>query len=204
MAQFREDGKITEKAEKSAEQTAEKAEVRISVRNLVEFILRHGDIDNRIQTSPDNAMQEGGRIHRMIQRRMGAEYQAEVTLRYVLPGENYALVVEGRADGIFRQEEAVVIDEIKGTYRELAGMKAPMPLHLAQAKCYAYMYGSREGLKQMRIRLTYCHIPTEDIRYFYEDDTIEALEQWFGELVGAYRKWSDYTWEWKRTRQRSI
>ena len=208
MAQFREDGKITEKAEKSAEQTAEKsaekAEVRISVRNLVEFILRHGDIDNRIQTSPDNAMQEGGRIHRMIQRRMGAEYQAEVTLRYVLPGENYALVVEGRADGIFRQEEAVVIDEIKGTYRELAGMKAPMPLHLAQAKCYAYMYGSREGLKQMRIRLTYCHIPTEDIRYFYEDDTIEALEQWFGELIGAYRKWSDYTWEWKRTRQRSI
>ena len=45
-------------------------EVRISVRGLVEFILRHGDIDNRHYASPENAMQEGGRIHRMIQRRM--------------------------------------------------------------------------------------------------------------------------------------
>ena len=48
-------------------------EVRISVRNLVEFILRSGDIDDRRQGSPENAMQEGSRIHRMIQRRMGVE-----------------------------------------------------------------------------------------------------------------------------------
>ena len=57
-------------------------EVRISVRSLVEFILRSGNIDNRRTTSVDNAMQEGSRIHRMIQRRMGPEYQAEVALRY--------------------------------------------------------------------------------------------------------------------------
>ena len=61
------------------------SEIRISVRRLVEFILRHGDIDNRHQASPDNAMQEGSRIHRRIQRKMGAEYQAEVSLKYVLP-----------------------------------------------------------------------------------------------------------------------
>ena len=57
-------------------------EVRISVRSLVEFILRSGDIDNRKAASPENAMQEGGRIHRMIQRRMGPSYQAEVSLSY--------------------------------------------------------------------------------------------------------------------------
>ena len=39
-------------------------EVRISVRGLVEFILRSGDIDNRKAASPENAMQEGGRIDR--------------------------------------------------------------------------------------------------------------------------------------------
>ena len=64
-------------------------EVRISVRNLVEFILRSGDIDDRRQGSPENAMQEGSRIHRMIQRRMGAEYQAEVALKYTHPTEDY-------------------------------------------------------------------------------------------------------------------
>lgn len=51
-------------------------EIRISVRGLVEFILRSGNIDNRRTVASDNAMQEGGRIHRMIQRRMGPEYQA--------------------------------------------------------------------------------------------------------------------------------
>ena len=57
----------------------ETREIHIAVRELVEFILRHGDIDNRHKGGPpENAMQEGSRIHRMIQRRMGTEYQAEV------------------------------------------------------------------------------------------------------------------------------
>ena len=39
--------------------------IRISVRNLVEFILREGDIDNRTggRQDPEN-MQMGSRIHR--------------------------------------------------------------------------------------------------------------------------------------------
>ena len=52
-------------------------EVRISVRSLVEFILRSGDIDNRKAASPENAMQEGGRIHRMIQRRICLLYTSD-------------------------------------------------------------------------------------------------------------------------------
>ena len=95
-------------------------EVRISVRNLAEFILRSGDIDDRRQGSPENAMQEGSRIHRMIQRRMGAEYQAEVALKYTHPTEDYVIIVEGRADGIIEQNGETTIDEIKGTYRDLA------------------------------------------------------------------------------------
>ena len=55
--------------------------IRISVRNLVEFILRHGDIDNRTGGADKDAMQQGSRIHRKIQRQQGAEYRAEVPLR---------------------------------------------------------------------------------------------------------------------------
>lgn len=179
-------------------------EIRVSVRSLVEFILRQGDIDDRRQASPDNAMQEGGRIHRMIQRRMGADYQAEVSLKYTLPTERYVLVVEGRADGIIRQEGQVTIDEIKGTYRELGRLKGPVPVHLAQAKCYAYIYGLQQELEQVQVRLTYCHIPTEELRYFLYDYTLQELEEWFGELIGSYRRWADYSWEWRRKRQASI
>ena len=179
-------------------------EYRVSVRSLVEFVLRHGDIDNRHQVSPDNAMQEGGRIHRMIQRRMGAEYQAEVSLKYSLPTERYVLVVEGRADGILLKDGRTVIDEIKGTYRDLAKLKEPMPLHLAQAKCYAYIYGLQQELAEVQVRLTYCNIPTEELRYFYQDYTFQELETWFGELITSYRRWADYSWEWRTIRQASI
>ena len=55
-------------------------EVRISIRTLVEFILREGNIDNRIVHGSDNAMQEGSRLHRKIQKSMGSDYNAEVML----------------------------------------------------------------------------------------------------------------------------
>ena len=48
--------------------------IRISVRNLVEFVLRSGDIDNRAAGEDRDAMLLGGKINRKIQRKMGAEY----------------------------------------------------------------------------------------------------------------------------------
>ncbi len=179
-------------------------EIKISVRSLVEFILRNGDIDNRRQGAPDNAMQEGSRIHRMIQRRMGTEYRAEVSLKYTHPTDKYLLVVEGRADGIIEKDDEVTIDEIKGTYRDLVKMREPVKEHLAQAKCYAYMYGIQKEVDRIRVRMTYCNIGTEEIRYFYEEYDFCELEKWFQELIASYRKWADYTWEWRQTRQHSI
>ncbi len=179
-------------------------EIRISVRSLVEFILRHGDIDNRYKAAPENAMQEGSRIHRMIQRRMGAEYQAEVSLKYTHVAESCVLVVEGRADGIFRHEGIVTIDEIKGTYRDLSRLTAPARLHIAQARCYAYMYGLGQNLAKVRVRMTYCNMETEELKYFYEEHAFGELEAWFQELISAYRKWADYTCKWREIRQNSI
>lgn len=179
-------------------------DIHISVRGLVEFVLRHGDIDNRHKVAPDNAMQEGSRIHRMIQRRMGGGYQAEVPLKITFEEKGYILTVEGRADGIIHQDDGVIIDEIKGIYREPARLKEPVPEHIAQAKCYAYIYALQQNLPSIRVRMTYCHIPTEEIRYFYEDYSFQELEKWFLELIASYRKWADYAWKWKGLRQASI
>ncbi|MGN0401742.1 MAG: ATP-dependent DNA helicase [Acetatifactor sp.] len=179
-------------------------DIHISVRGLVEFVLRHGDIDNRHQVSPDSAMQEGSRIHRMIQRRMGGEYRPEVPLKITFEEQGYTLTVEGRADGIIHREDKVIIDEIKGTYRDPARLKEPIPEHIAQAKCYAYIYSLQQNLQEIQVRMTYCHIPTEELRYFYEDYTFHELEKWFLQLISAYRKWADYAWRWKGLRQASI
>ncbi len=184
----------------------DKISKRISVRNLVEFILRSGDIDNRRGSAPDNAMQEGGRIHRMIQRRAGSDYHAEVTLKLQYEAEKYMLVIEGRADGIIEGggDSLVTIDEIKGTFQDLKKIKDAYPVHLAQAKCYAYIYAKQNELKQIGVRMTYCHMETEEIRYFHFEHTLSELEDWFEHLMSEYRKWADFEVEWSQIRQSSI
>lgn len=167
-----------------------KYQIHISVRGLVEFLLRGGDIDNRHGGGGElTAMQEGSRIHRMIQGKMGPDYAAEVPLFFVCSKQEYELTVEGRADGVISNAEGITIDEIKGTYRRLDKMKEPVFVHLAQAKCYAYMYGREMRPETIKIRLTYCNLETEEIRYFYDEIVFDELEKWFMGLVDEYDKW---------------
>ena len=66
------------------------AQIRISVRNLVEFVLRGGDLDNRRTAgAKKEAMQAGSRLHRKIQKRMGSSYRAEVGLKHQVQEENF-------------------------------------------------------------------------------------------------------------------
>lgn len=121
--------------------------IKISVRNLVEFILRSGDLDNRRSFAADkDAMLKGGRLHRKIQKKMGAFYRAEVALSYEKEYEDFTIVVEGRADGIIEEPDIYVIDEIKGVYLDIQYLEEPIAVHLAQAKCYAYMYAAERGI----------------------------------------------------------
>ena len=184
----------------------EREQVRISVRNLVEFILRSGDLDNRKDKTPDkNAMQAGAKMHRKIQKRMGVEYHAEVPLRIILEEERYELVVEGRADGIiYGEDDRITIDEIKGVYMDLAGLTEPIGVHRAQAMCYAYIYAVQHDCAQMGIQMTYCNLDTEEIKRFSEEITLEELEIWFLNLIAAYKKWADFSYDWKKIRQASI
>lgn len=203
-------------------------ELHTSVRNLVEFILRGGDIDNRSGRMITDAMMEGSKIHRKIQRSMGENYQAEVPLALTIEAEEYMLVIEGRADGIAygefpnqnsekeaytqdtfldrtgKSEEMVYIDEIKGVYRNVATMEAPVYVHKAQAMCYAYIYALQNHLDQIGVQMTYCNLDTEDVKLFQEVFAWDALADWFGNLIAEYRKWADWQIMWRRKRQESI
>ena len=206
-------------------------ELHISVRNLVEFILRGGDIDNRSSRMVQDAMLEGGKIHRKIQNSMGSSYTAEVPLKIERIEESYVLVVEGRADGIaFGEfvadepakqieeqrllekqkdemqigEQLWYIDEIKGVYRNLASMEQPVYVHKAQAMCYAYIYALQNHLDRIGVQMTYCNLDTEDIRYFREIWEWEDLYDWFEHLIAEYKKWADWQIAWRQKRQESI
>ena len=179
--------------------------IRISVRNLVEFILREGDIDNRKAGLLDKeAMQLGGRIHRKIQRQMGSDYHAEVPLKITVPCEGFAIQIEGRADGIQKTADGVVVDEIKGVLRELEYIEKPVGVHLAQAKCYGYIYGKQQELDSITVQMTYCQMETEEVKRFQETFSIEELERWFFDIVMQYEKWARFQIEWRQTRDATI
>lgn len=183
----------------------EKPKVRISVRNLVEFILRSGDLDNSRGSSGDKeAMLKGGRLHRKIQRSMKGNYQAEVSLKRESEYEDVIIQVEGRADGIFTEDGEFWIDEIKGTYGNLQAIEVPVPVHRAQAMCYGWIYGEKEGLSQIGIQMTYSHLDTEDTRRFREIFSMEELKNWYQKLLDDYHKWISCSLSWKKERNASM
>lgn len=179
--------------------------IRISVRDLVEFILREGDIDDRIAGGMDlDAMQQGSRIHRKIQKNRGSDYKAEVALKIMIPCDGFSLQVEGRADGIFYAGGDAYIEEIKGVVRDIKEIEHPVRVHLAQAKCYAYMYAIQNSLQKIRIQMTYCNLDSEEIKQFQEEYEFTTLEDWFLELVHSYEKWAKFQIKWREKRNQSI
>lgn len=183
----------------------QKKNIKISVRNLVEFVMRGGDLDNRHTSGAEkDAMQAGSRIHRKIQRRMGAGYRAEVAMKHAVEEEGYRILIEGRADGIIEDAGGVTVDEIKGVYLDLAKMEAPVGVHLAQALCYGYIYGYDHHLDQIGIQITYCNIETEEIRRFREERSWEELETWFQGLIHEYTKWAKYLYRHGLRRDESL
>ncbi|MCR4585378.1 MAG: ATP-dependent DNA helicase [Lachnospiraceae bacterium] len=204
-------------------------EICLSVRDLVEFVFRSGDIDNRRTVSPEKAMQEGSRLHRMLQRSMGEGYTAEVLLKTDYVTENYTVHIEGRADGIIDESAAkteepsltanqislnqyltndeypqITIDEIKTVHTKLERLREAVPVHLAQAKVYAYIYASQNGLPYIRVRMTYCNAETEELKYFFEEYTLDEISEWFAGVMKEYEKWAERDFEWHKQRQRSI
>ena len=199
--------------------------IRTSVRNLVEFIFRSGDIDNRRTGAKEKqAMEAGSRMHRKIQRQMGSTYESEVSLKFGINRDTFQIQIEGRADGIFHEktndwlekvnsaqdmeqppshaeavfgsgqtdlpEELFIVDEIKGIYRDLRKVKEPVPVHKAQALCYAYIYALQNKKQAMGIQMTYCHLENETIKRFYDTYTFNELEAWFGKLMQEYERWA--------------
>lgn len=179
-------------------------QLKISVRRLVEFIFRSGDIASGDGSFSKEAMQEGNRIHRKIQGKMGLNYEAEVPLKIDIVKPDFVLTIEGRADGILTEEKGVTIDEIKGVYKKLEHMEKPVFVHQAQAMCYAYIYALEHELSEITVQITYCNLDSEEIKRFHETFSFKALQEWFHDLTDAYCKWAQFDVDNRKLRNASI
>lgn len=279
MKQKSRENSTTEQEEKKA---PEKTVLRISVRNLVEFLLRGGDLQSAREGFADReAMQEGSRMHRRLQKQRRSGYQAEVPLSYEKEYDKFTLIVEGRADGIYhgsgwadfsgaefcgRESDTTVqpsgapqngspsaataqdialqpetaqggiaspaaprrrrkpragtkaitiVEEIKGISRDPAYLTRPVPVHLAQAKCYAFLYALHHpdlfpespdisSSPALYVCMSYVRLETEKLRQFLFAYTVRELADWFQNLLAQYYKWADFQVSWKKERNCSI
>ena len=177
--------------------------IKISVRNLVEFILRSGDLSSTFMSSSRNV--DAIRAHQKIQKAAPKEYKAEVMLSYIFKDEDINLEVSGRADGIIEYTDKVIIDEIKTTTAPLEFVEEDYnELHWAQAKCYAFIYAQDNNMESMQVQLTYYQMDTKEIRRFYRTYSYKELEEFFYELIYSYISWAKTLQEWINSRDASI
>ena len=180
------------------------SDIRLPIRQLVEFLLRSGSIDSRF-AGFDRAL-EGARIHRRLQKAAGEGYAAEVPLcaDYTVDGIRFTL--EGRADGIFTNETGVVtIDEIKTTAVPEEEICEDMnPCHWAQGMVYGAIYSAQENLSAVDVRLTYYQIDTDRILRFVRHFSRQELEQFLHKLLHRYLPWAQRQLAWQETRSGSL
>lgn len=177
--------------------------VRISVRNLVEYVLRSGDIDNRF-VSMSRAV-EGTLAHQRVQKGYAKGDLKEVGLKHSMEYGEFTFQIEGRADGILFTDNGIVIDEIKSTTRDLKELADDINLrHWAQGICYGYIYAYQNSLQSIGIQLTYFHLETEDKASFKRTMTFVEAEGFFLDLLDRFIRWAGLTFDWGEKRDSSI
>ncbi|MDT2595950.1 ATP-dependent DNA helicase [Enterococcus dongliensis] len=176
---------------------------KLAIRELVEFILRSGSINEG--KSSNHTPQEGARIHRKLQKEAGPDYQKEVWLKKVLEIAETTVQIEGRADGIYRKEDQVFIDEIKTSETPFEELEPGIiNLYFYQAMVYAYIYSEQEELTEISTRLTYFQTTEEKITREIRVFTFVELTDFFNDLIERYENWLVFQIQWRKTRNDSL
>ena len=179
--------------------------LRLSVHQLVDFLLRSGDIDNRVFNR--SSMNEGSRLHSEYQGRQSSNYMSEYPLAVFLTVDEIDILLEGRADGIIKKNDgSYIIDEIKTTVEELEIFhKDNLEWHLGQAKCYAYMFAKANDLDYIGIKLTYIRQGKEKEQFIdsYVFNYLE-LEQFVLDLINEYLEFYNIIFQKMEKRNQSI
>ena len=176
--------------------------IKLSVRDLVETVLKQGSIEAGGLVSSNRAVL-GTLAHKKVQQAMDAHYEAEVPLFYETSYESIPFVIEGRADGIIQSLVGVTIDEIKSTTTRLDIIDEEYNLlHWAQAKCYGFIYSKQNGLSC--IRLTYYHLHTKKMKHLTKHYTFVELESFFEDLIKRYGSWVKWQRDWYEKRNESL
>jgi DNA excision repair protein ERCC-2 len=178
----------------------------IAVRELIEFIYRSGNLDNRFSTPPLNESAIlGTKAHKKIQEEYDENYESEVFLSFLYETEELILSVYGRADGVREKDGTFLVDEIKSTRVPLDDITDVLDKkHLFQCMCYGFMICKKNKLNSIDLRITYYNLDDEEMKYLDYHYTVEALEAFFKSLIQEEAKWLKRRDDWNEKRDKSI
>ncbi len=178
-------------------------ELKIAVRELVEYVLRSGDLAFEFLGSSRPV--EAIRAHQKIQNSRPATYRPEIAITHQVETDRFRLSIGGRIDGVYTEAAPVIIEEIKTTSRDPAYfVKNENPVHWGQAQTYAYIYGHQNGLEDIAVQLTYYQIDSGNYREIKRTFSISELEIFFNDLVSRYLEWAATLVDWCDRRDASI
>lgn len=177
--------------------------MKISVRHLIEFVYKSGDISFEF-TGPSRNL-EGIKGHQKIQNSRGAGYQAEVALEHTFDIDGLTITIGGRLDGVWETEESLILEEIKTTTQPLDEILAESYfLHWAQVRTYAYIYMLNHELTEVVLQLTYYNIDNRQVKEFRKAISFKEGEDSFRILINRYLDFAKAIEKRKTTRDLSI
>lgn len=177
--------------------------IKISVREIIEFVLKSGDLSSEYMGSSKAV--EGTKTHKIIQKARPEEYTSEVPITYSIDLSDIYLEISGRIDGIYKYENRTVIDEIKSTSLALEYIEEDFNLlHWAQAKCYAYIYADQNGLESIEVQLTYVNRENQENKNFCRSFKFIELGEFFFNIINKYLDWMEVVSSWADLRDASI
>lgn len=177
--------------------------IQISVLELVTFVLRSGDIDQRFR-SQTKAL-DGIRAHQAVQKEYLASDRAEYFFKDETTVEDVIFQAQGRADGVLFRDGRVIIDEIKSTSRDLEEIQSAISqLHWAQGMCYAYFYAKANERTRMDVQLTYYQVESQEIKRFSKTFDFEDLQTFYLDALDRYMEFTRWRIRHSEVRQNSI
>ncbi len=174
----------------------------VSVRRLVEFVLREGDLSSGERAPRKIRARQGSDGHRKLQKSRPADYQTEVAISCDVSAERFVLRILGRIDGMWKRAEGPLLEEIKTV--KSSWNREPGLLHWAQLKVYGSVVCQQQQLTEIDLQLTYLELPLEQITVFRERFTATQLGEFFQFVVSDYRRWLEEQENWKAIRNASI
>ena len=183
-----------------------KLEIKKSVREFVELILKSGSLDNTFKTNARAI--EGVRAHQKLQKsneEIFKEYEKEVYLETTIDVGSFILHIEGRCDGIILDSDRTIVEEIKSTYVPLSAIYDDFnDMHWSQGKIYAYMVSQERNIEVIYVQLSYYNLDNNEVKSFLKKYTKKELTEYMIELVSYYKKYIEIQIENRVKRNTSI